>query len=76
MRKSVIRNDPGYDPNVDKYKVFLNGRELFDCHTADEEKGEALVYKIDDKGNIVRHGNIIEEEILYGEVKIIASEPH
>jgi hypothetical protein len=41
MRLSINRNDPGYrSPGVCKqYRVFLDGKELFDVETADEEKG-------------------------------------
>lgn len=44
MRKSVLKNDPAYDPLAGEFMVLLDGMPLNDCVTADEERGEALVY--------------------------------
>jgi hypothetical protein len=48
MRKSVLHNDPGYDPDAFSYQVYLDGKRLDKCVTADEEKGEAVVWLSDD----------------------------
>ncbi len=45
MRKSVNKNDPGYDPEAYNYEAFLDGTKLNLCFTADEELGKAWVYK-------------------------------
>ncbi len=47
MRVSAKKNDPGYVKNPFDYKVFLNGIEIQDCFTADEEQGIAYIYKRD-----------------------------
>ena len=45
MRKSVIQGDPGYDPDAWRYRVFLDGVEIFNCHTADDDKGIVYCYQ-------------------------------
>ena len=52
MRKSVNKNDPGYDPEAYRYEAFLDGIKLDLCFTADEELGKAWIYK-DNKSNEV-----------------------
>lgn len=46
MRISIIEGDPGYSPEALRggTKVLLDGVELDDCVTADEELGEVRVY--------------------------------
>lgn len=41
MRLSIEPKDPGYKPmeELKRYRVFFDGVEKFNCHTADEEKG-------------------------------------
>ena len=49
MRLSVLRTDPGYDPmEAHLVTVKLDGVELKDCVTADEELGEAHCYTVDE----------------------------
>ena len=50
MRRSIRKNDPGYDPLAYQYEVFFNGTKIENCFTADEEKGEAWVHVITGKG--------------------------
>ena len=45
MRKSVIPGDPDYDPQAWRYRVYLDGVELFNCHTVDEEAGICWCYE-------------------------------
>lgn len=45
MRISVIPGDPDYDPQAFRYRVFLDGVELFNCHTVDDEKGICYCYQ-------------------------------
>lgn len=54
MRISVLKDDPGYRPDAYRFKVFLDGRFLEDCHTADEELGKAAVYAYDSNGELLR----------------------
>lgn len=47
MRLSVHRNDSGYEEwskGAKQIEIFCDGEKLDNCHTADEEKGEALCY--------------------------------
>lgn len=61
MRKSLLKNDPGYDPESYLYEVYLDGYRVKDCHTADEEKGIAIVY-INER---------LDSKTLYGNVRLI-----
>ena len=76
MRKSVRQSDIGYDPQAQKYIIYFNGEKINNCFTADEEIGEVHVYKKYQDGEFVlNHDNtIIEEETLYGDVKIVESD--
>lgn len=48
MRLSMLEGDPGYNPVLGlKAKVLLNGAEIKDCVTADEEAGLAIIYTLD-----------------------------
>lgn len=60
MRKSVKKDDPGYDPLATHYSPFLDGGYVFNCFTADEELGEVWIYELDEKGQY----RIDEEENL------------
>lgn len=73
MRISVLKDDPGYRPDAHRFKVFLNGVFLEDCHTADEELGKAAVYAYNSNGEILRDaGNNLFSICLEGEVIIVA----
>lgn len=52
MRLSADINDPGYGPSYASAKVFLDDVELHDCVTADEERGEVLVYMRDESNKL------------------------
>lgn len=39
MRLSVLKSDIGFREDLHRFRVFFNGVEMFDCHTADEEEG-------------------------------------
>lgn len=65
MRLSADKNDPGYGPGYINAKVFLDGVELKDCVTADEEKGECLCF-LPEAG-----GTMSTTEIRRGKVEII-----
>ena len=47
MRKSVLKNDPGYHIEAYKYQAYLDGKKVVACVTADEEKGFVDVYQAD-----------------------------
>jgi hypothetical protein len=44
MRLSVNQDDRGYGPEAFYAKVFLDGIELKNCVTADEELGEVVLF--------------------------------
>lgn len=72
MRASAKPTDPGYTPDAMHYRVYVDGKRLKHCHTADEEAGEAIVFLSDPKS--VRQSYIsgqIPEQKLTGVVKII-----
>jgi hypothetical protein len=71
MRISVDPKDRGYDPVLSRTaRVFLDGRPLTNCITADEEIGEAICYAIDEFGRLIAEGDRIKMETLKGVVKI------
>lgn len=73
MRISVLKDDPGYRQDAHRFKVFLNGMFLEDCHTADEELGKAAVYAYNSNGEILRDAdNNLFSICLEGEVIIVA----
>lgn len=57
MRKSVRKDDPGYDPCAIYYDVYINGKKLLNCFTADEEKGEAYIFETDGSGRLIDDGS-------------------
>lgn len=72
MRLSVNKNDPGYSPKAFGARVFVDGTEITNCFTADEESGEAFVYIVDDHGRHVfspLHTDI-ETTVIRGKVDI------
>ena len=54
MRKSVKKQDPGYDPQAVWYAPFLDGKEIHHCHTADEELGKAWCHDMEPKDSLGR----------------------
>ena len=73
MRKSVKKDDKGYDPNAAmNYEVWLNGLKVDDCFTADEESGEVWVHVKDNEGRLVLdlEKNEIKSKCLKGKVEI------
>lgn len=39
MRLSITKSDAGFREDLDRFRVFFNGTEMFDCAVADEEGG-------------------------------------
>ncbi len=74
MRVSVDKDDPGYKnfPTHRLCKVYLDGAELKNCITADEEEGEVLCYVEDENGELVLtdDGEAVKTEIRHGAVTI------
>ncbi len=60
-------------------RIYLDGVEIKNCITADDEKGEALAYKQRPDGTFVidASGENVEVEVLRGKVEIkITDRPH
>lgn len=57
MRVSADRNDPDYRSDYGLISVFLDGKELTKCITADTASGTALVYATDAEGKIAPNRN-------------------
>lgn len=74
MRLSVVLGDPGYQPQhiSGRARVTLNGQELRECITADEEEGMALVYRRDANNRLVSVCGELVTETLRGVVRIEA----
>lgn len=73
MRISTRKDDPGYTARAYNYQVYLDGKKLDHCHTADEEKGEAHCFVYDDDDRPVwalGSTGLIETEIKYGDVRV------
>jgi hypothetical protein len=71
MRVSVIEGDRGYDPTAAaSWRVFLDGKQLRNCVTADEELGEVLCEVWDERGQPVTAYGEILHETLTGAVRL------
>ena len=76
MRKSVKKDDKGYDPYAaGNYEVWLNGLKVDGCFTAVEESGEVWIYVEDNEGRFVLdlEKNVIKAKCLKGKVEIKGS---
>lgn len=79
MRVSTREDDSGYTARACNYRVYLDGKKLKHCHTADEEKGEAHCFAHDGDGRpvcVLGGGGVIETEIKYGKVEVVELEKH
>jgi hypothetical protein len=72
MRASIDSADPGYCPSLFGSKVFFEGAEIKNVITADEEGRFVLVYRLDDKGDVMLSDDRLSllEEKRYGHVRI------
>jgi len=75
MRKSVRKDDPGYDPKAVRCAVFLDGQKLKYCITADEELGKAWVYETGEDGHLIVDRSVnppqLRVKVLSGKVRIV-----
>lgn len=58
MRISVVERDTGFSPNARQAKVTLDGIEVKDCITADEEGGFVRIRSDNQPGGEVRRGKV------------------
>jgi len=73
MRLSLRKSDPGFSHQAFGAKALLDGKEVQDCFTADEEQGIVYCYFRNEFGEFVLsdEGDSAKEIELRGEVKII-----
>ncbi len=70
MRISVNKDDPGSREDAYDAKVFLDGKELKACYTADEEMGMVHCFKQPLTECSCGSGRLLTET-LYGNVKVV-----
>lgn len=74
MRLSVRQDDIGYIPNAFGSKAILDGVEIPDCFTADEELGIAYCYERNAHGEHIICDGYVKEIARKGVVKIILAD--
>lgn len=72
MRLSAKRGDPGYTRNVYGAIVLLDGKEIKDVLTADEEAGYVVVYLRNSEGHFILNDARTEvvSKTIHGVVQI------
>ena len=71
MRLSIDPHDPAYDmPAAMFCRVTLDGLELNNCVTADEELGEAIVLETNTAGTLIIQDGEVIRKTLRGLVRI------
>lgn len=75
MRLTIDKRDTAYRGPIycTKFRVFLDGKELFDCVTADSEKG-MVIRQWPTKHPVTRQTVMQRSGIIRGEVKIVPKE--
>lgn len=71
MRVSSDKEDPGYAFDTSGIVVYLNGKKVSNCITADDKEGIVIVYVEDKEGQLVLEKDCIKREELHGEVKLV-----
>ena len=72
MRLTVLDGDPGrkINPGVERYTVYLDGVEVKNVYTADDEKGEVISGVLDERGYLATENGEVKRQTLYGSVRI------
>ncbi|HDR2331880.1 hypothetical protein NOX23_15330 [Enterobacter kobei] len=72
MRITVLDDDHGrrINPAQERYAVFLDGVEVKQVFTADDEKGEIIAAVPDDRGYMMAENGEVKRQRLYGKVTI------
>ncbi|KKI44233.1 hypothetical protein XK97_14775 [Obesumbacterium proteus] len=72
MRLTVLGDDPGVkiESYRERYKVFLDGIEVKNCFTSDDEKGEVIIAMTNDQGRMQAEGGKVKRQTLYGKVQM------
>ncbi|MHC0464580.1 hypothetical protein [Kosakonia cowanii] len=71
MRITVLDDDPGkrINPAVERYKVFIDGKEIKHCFAADDEKGEVICAVFKGERIVLEYGEV-KRQTLRGSVRI------
>lgn len=70
MRLSAEMNDPGYAPECGLAKILVDGKQLKNVVTADEEAGVAMVYRVRRDGQFIRYGDVFAMKTVRGKIEI------
>ena len=73
MRLTVLDDDPGerIEPGRERITVYLNGGEVKDVFSADDDKGELIVAARDNRGHLTAEKGEIKRQTLFGQVRIV-----
>ncbi|HAU4359679.1 hypothetical protein [Klebsiella oxytoca] len=72
MRLTVLDDDPGrkIDLRKERYLVLVDGKEIKNVFSADDEKGEVIAAEIGSDGFIVVENEEVKRITIYGSVEI------
>ncbi|EKJ4549806.1 hypothetical protein PG227_004028 [Escherichia coli] len=72
MRLTVLDDDPGRKINLaqERYTVYLDGVEVKNVYTADDEEGEVIAAVHDERGYLVAENGEVKRQTLFGKVII------
>ncbi|ATA23523.1 hypothetical protein BIY26_09445 [Brenneria goodwinii] len=72
MRLTVLDDDPGQKIRIgiDRYRVWLDDKEVRHCLTADDDKGEVISIVTDENGWMVAENGEVKRRTRYGQVRI------
>ncbi|MEB7923463.1 hypothetical protein [Atlantibacter hermannii] len=72
MRITVLDDDPGrkINPGRERYAVYLDGVEVKQVFTADDEKGEVIAAVPDGRGYMTAENGEVKRQTLHGTVTI------
>ncbi|EMF2458083.1 TPA: hypothetical protein OZR82_004775 [Escherichia coli] len=72
MRLTVLDCDPGrkIDLSKERYLVLVDGKEIKNVFSADDEKGEVIAADLDCDGLIVAENGEVKKKTIHGTVEI------
>lgn len=72
MRLTVLDDDPGrkIDLRNERYLVLVDGKEIKNVFSADDEKGEVIAAEIDPDGFMVAENGEVKRRTIHGIVEI------
>lgn len=72
MRLTVLDDDPGrkIDLRKERYLVLVDGKEIKNVFSADDEKGEVIAAELDPDGFMVAENGEVKRITIHGTVEI------